>query len=129
VIFITHLAQLKLNKYNLLYFYHPNVVYHSKLLTSFEIIHNAYKDFGYFALNVKSFPSLIAQYQIDNLPTIIFLNRKGEEFIRFNKLVSTNYLKNKIEGIYTRDVKHKNKEMERLNKWLIKWNKKQMQMW
>jgi hypothetical protein len=98
------------------------------MLACLNMFAQKYSMINYLMLDVQAFPSLITRYQLVQLPTCILLNRKGEELARAEGNLSRSRLNKEIAEIYTKDIKRKTKVMERLNKWLTKWNKKTHQI-
>lgn len=99
MLFLTEESELELKpKIQVLYFYASWMPYHKKMQFMLGKMEEKYSNIDFFAVDIDFFKTFIKRFNIDSIPTILFLN-DGKEIKRINGLVLTSALKSTFVDI------------------------------
>jgi hypothetical protein len=92
MMFISQETEIKLSSITqVLYFYEPQMPFHSKMLHVLSQIEKKHKNIAIFAIDAAQFTNQCARFSIDTIPSLLFF-QNGEEAKRIVASVKTQIL-------------------------------------
>jgi thioredoxin-like negative regulator of GroEL len=111
VIFLTQEDQLKFDTpFQVLYFYLPQMPFHSKMLIMLNKMEKKYPIMTVFAIDTDYFKTICKRFRIEALPEIVIMHKRNQ-IKRISGIIATQDFNQIFDDIYQRNTSNTEKSI------------------